>query len=103
MRMWTVRPDWAIFQNLGNKFSFKTSPNVGDFLGNLGRKPSLLSKTAVAIFGWTFEKIGQLFIPTSGHTGWELHDSLLDSTGPMHRHIHGKASNCLQQTWYFLQ
>ena len=58
MRMWTVRPDWAIFQNLGNKFSFKTSPIVGDFLGNLGRKPSLLSKTAVAIFGWTFEKLG---------------------------------------------
>ena len=29
-----VWPDWAIFKGLGNKFSYKSSPNIRNILGS---------------------------------------------------------------------
>ena len=40
----------------------------GNFFGNL-ENHHVLIQTAVVNFWATSEKIGQLFIPTSGHTG----------------------------------
>ena len=49
---------------LGNNSSFKSSPNVWDNLEN----HIFLSQLEVVSFWATFEKIGQIFIPASGHT-----------------------------------
>ena len=55
----------------------------GDFLGSC-EKDCVLSQTGYATFGQRMEKLGQLFISTSGHTD---HDSyrVLYST---HRYLH---------------
>ena len=51
---------------LGNRFNYKSKPNVLWLFEQLW-KP--LNQTGDATIGQLLEKIGLLFIPTSGHTG----------------------------------
>ena len=61
--VWT---DWVIFKAIGNKFSFKCSPNTGWYFGLFWKH------TAVATFWTKFGELWLLFCLTSGHTEPQL-------------------------------
>ena len=63
--MW---PDWAITKALGDKISYKSSPNIWSLFGQFWKKTSILRTTAVATFWATFEQWWGTFIPIFGHT-----------------------------------
>ena len=72
---------------LNNRFSYRSNPNIYEFLGSLCKQP-LLSKMC---FGWllsNFWKNWLLFIPTHGHTGIATY-FLLD-----HQNRKKRNSNC---------
>ena len=65
-------PDWAIFLKLSViKFLTKIDKVLGDFLGWF-EKHLFDVKTDEVTFGASFEKIGLLFISTSGPTAQHL-------------------------------
>ena len=60
------------FEVLGDMFSYKICLNILWFLGYFD-KHLFQVKTAIVTFRATFEKLGLLFILTSGHTEVQLH------------------------------
>ena len=63
-----VWPDCTIFIVLDVKFYHKSSPNIWILSEHFLKRVTFKVKTAVAIFWQVLEKIGLLFILTSGHT-----------------------------------
>ena len=69
-----VWPDRGIFWTSCWHFSDKSSPNKLQFLGNF-KWYNFHVWNDLAIFGAIYRKVGQLFIPSSGHTGYSLPES----------------------------
>ena len=66
-----VWPDSDTMESLDDITSHKISPNIRQFFRYF-ENLSILSKQTVAIFGLLKWKLGQLFITTSGHTGFKV-------------------------------
>ena len=60
-----------LLKTLGNRFSFKNSPNTWELFGLFYNFHLMSQKLLSPILGQFLDKIGLLFISTSGHTGRE--------------------------------
>ena len=68
LRCPAVWPDWRYFKVLGDKFSYKSSPNLCWLFGLLW-KHLFYTQTAYLMFRQLLEIFGLLYISASGHTG----------------------------------
>ena len=74
---------------LGNKFRYKSNPNVWWLLGQLWKPLIFQVKRVRLLFGKLLEKFGLLFISTSGHTSATIYDQC----------TYARARNNLQQLY----
>ena len=69
VRKESVRPDWTIFKVLVDKFFYKNGPNVEQHFWAAVNNGIFSENCCGYFLGQLLDDFGQLFTPTSGHTG----------------------------------